>query len=125
MECSAPNSWPPSSQSCKTRCNCCCNVPGLSSPKGKPTSWPTSTTSSSSARARRIRHRDPRRAARLQDSGGDREHLGGICLNWGCIPTKALLRSAEIYHYLQHAGDYGLQADSCYQADEAGRSTQG
>jgi dihydrolipoamide dehydrogenase len=32
----------------------------------------------------------------------DREHLGGICLNWGCIPTKALLRSAEIYHYLQH-----------------------
>jgi dihydrolipoamide dehydrogenase len=38
----------------------------------------------------------------------DREHLGGICLNWGCIPTKALLRSAEIYHYLQHPKDYGL-----------------
>ena len=38
----------------------------------------------------------------------DREHLGGICLNWGCIPTKALLRSAEIYHYLQHPADYGL-----------------
>jgi dihydrolipoamide dehydrogenase len=38
----------------------------------------------------------------------DREHLGGICLNWGCIPTKALLRSAEIYHYLQHTKDYGL-----------------
>jgi dihydrolipoamide dehydrogenase len=38
----------------------------------------------------------------------DREHLGGICLNWGCIPTKALLRSAEIFHYMQHAGDYGL-----------------
>jgi len=38
----------------------------------------------------------------------EREHLGGICLNWGCIPTKALLRTAEIYHYLQHAGDYGL-----------------
>ena len=38
----------------------------------------------------------------------DREHLGGICLNWGCIPTKALLRSAEIYHYMQHPGDYGL-----------------
>ncbi|MCG5244960.1 dihydrolipoyl dehydrogenase [Methylorubrum extorquens] len=38
----------------------------------------------------------------------DREHLGGICLNWGCIPTKALLRSAEIYHYMQHASDYGL-----------------
>jgi dihydrolipoamide dehydrogenase len=40
----------------------------------------------------------------------EREHLGGICLNWGCIPTKALLRSAEIYHYLQHAGSYGLSA---------------
>ena len=40
----------------------------------------------------------------------ERELLGGICLNWGCIPTKALLRSAEIYHYMQHAGDYGLIA---------------
>ncbi len=40
----------------------------------------------------------------------EREKLGGICLNWGCIPTKALLRSAEIYHYMQHAGDYGLVA---------------
>jgi dihydrolipoamide dehydrogenase len=38
----------------------------------------------------------------------EREHLGGICLNWGCIPTKALLRSAEIFHYAQHAKDYGL-----------------
>ncbi|GGC55719.1 dihydrolipoyl dehydrogenase [Chelatococcus reniformis] len=42
----------------------------------------------------------------------EREHLGGICLNWGCIPTKALLRSAEIYHYLQHPGDYGLTAEN-------------
>lgn len=41
----------------------------------------------------------------------EREHLGGICLNWGCIPTKALLRSAEIYHYMNHAGDYGLSAE--------------
>ncbi|HEX7874570.1 MAG TPA: dihydrolipoyl dehydrogenase [Sphingobium sp.] len=41
----------------------------------------------------------------------ERELLGGICLNWGCIPTKALLRSAEIYHYMQHAGDYGLAAE--------------
>jgi dihydrolipoamide dehydrogenase len=41
----------------------------------------------------------------------DREHLGGICLNWGCIPTKALLRSAEIYHYLQHPKDYGLTVE--------------
>jgi dihydrolipoamide dehydrogenase len=41
----------------------------------------------------------------------EREYLGGICLNWGCIPTKALLRSAEIFHYLQHAKDYGLTVD--------------
>ena len=40
----------------------------------------------------------------------ERAYLGGICLNWGCIPTKALLRSAEVYHYLQHAKDYGLSA---------------
>ncbi len=42
----------------------------------------------------------------------ERAHLGGICLNWGCIPTKALLRSAEIYHYMQHAKDYGLSASN-------------
>jgi len=41
----------------------------------------------------------------------EKQHLGGICLNWGCIPTKALLRSAEIYHYMQHAKDYGLTAE--------------
>lgn len=41
----------------------------------------------------------------------ERENLGGICLNWGCIPTKALLRSAEIFHYMQHAKDYGLAAE--------------
>ena len=41
----------------------------------------------------------------------ERELLGGICLNWGCIPTKALLRSAEVYHYLQHADAYGLSAE--------------
>src|SRR3546814_8614348 len=35
----------------------------------------------------------------------ERENLGGICLNWGCIPTKALLRSAEIYHYMQHKSE--------------------
>jgi dihydrolipoamide dehydrogenase len=40
----------------------------------------------------------------------ERENLGGICLNWGCIPTKALLRSAEIFHYIQHADAYGLSA---------------
>ncbi|EJW12140.1 Dihydrolipoamide dehydrogenase of pyruvate dehydrogenase complex [Rhodovulum sp. PH10] len=41
----------------------------------------------------------------------EKSHLGGICLNWGCIPTKALLRSAEIYHYMQHAEAYGLKAE--------------
>jgi dihydrolipoamide dehydrogenase len=41
----------------------------------------------------------------------ERSWLGGICLNWGCIPTKALLRSAEIFHYMEHAKDYGLSAE--------------
>ncbi|PBC09575.1 dihydrolipoyl dehydrogenase [Mesorhizobium sp. WSM3859] len=41
----------------------------------------------------------------------EREHLGGICLNWGCIPTKALLRSAEIMHYSDHLKDYGLKLE--------------
>ena len=54
------------------------------------------------------------RAAQLGFKVGlvEREHLGGICLNWGCIPTKALLRSAEIYTYMNHAADYGLSADN-------------
>src|SRR5689334_2758052 len=42
----------------------------------------------------------------------ERDYLGGICLNWGCIPTKALLRSAEVFHYLEHAKNYGLKADN-------------
>ncbi len=42
----------------------------------------------------------------------EREHLGGICLNWGCIPTKALLRTAEIMHLMHHAGDFGLKAEN-------------
>jgi dihydrolipoamide dehydrogenase len=42
----------------------------------------------------------------------EREHLGGICLNWGCIPTKALLRSSEINHLLHHLGDFGFAADN-------------
>jgi dihydrolipoamide dehydrogenase len=41
----------------------------------------------------------------------ERDDLGGICLNWGCIPTKALLRSSEVFHYLQHAASYGLSAE--------------
>ena len=40
----------------------------------------------------------------------EREHLGGICLNWGCIPTKALLRTAEVYHLMQNAAAFGLSA---------------
>ncbi len=42
----------------------------------------------------------------------EREHLGGICLNWGCIPTKALLRSADVWHTLQHLKDFGFAADN-------------
>ncbi len=42
----------------------------------------------------------------------EKSELGGICLNWGCIPTKALLRSAEIYHFMKNAKDYGLSADN-------------
>ncbi len=42
----------------------------------------------------------------------EEKHLGGICLNWGCIPTKALLRSAEVLELMQHAKDYGLKADA-------------
>ncbi len=41
----------------------------------------------------------------------EREHLGGICLNWGCIPTKALLRSAEVYHLMTHAQDFGFKIE--------------
>jgi dihydrolipoamide dehydrogenase len=40
----------------------------------------------------------------------EKSHLGGICLNWGCIPTKALLRSADVYHSMLHAKDFGLSA---------------
>jgi dihydrolipoamide dehydrogenase len=47
----------------------------------------------------------------------ERELLGGICLNWGCIPTKALLRSAEILHYAQNAKDYGLKIAGAIEAD--------
>ena len=42
----------------------------------------------------------------------EREHLGGICLNWGCIPTKALLRSAEINHLLHNLNEFGFAADN-------------
>jgi dihydrolipoamide dehydrogenase len=42
----------------------------------------------------------------------ERDYLGGICTNWGCIPTKALLRSADVYHLMKHAKDFGLAADN-------------
>jgi len=42
----------------------------------------------------------------------EEKHLGGICLNWGCIPTKALLRTSEIYHYMHNAKDYGLSVEN-------------
>src|SRR3954464_6557186 len=41
----------------------------------------------------------------------ERENLGGICLNWGCIPTKALLKSAQVFEYLNHASDYGITVE--------------
>jgi dihydrolipoamide dehydrogenase len=56
----------------------------------------------------------------------ERAYLGGICLNWGCIPTKALLRSAEIFHYMQHAKDYGLAAEKVsYDAAAVVRRSRG
>jgi dihydrolipoamide dehydrogenase len=42
----------------------------------------------------------------------EKESLGGVCLNWGCIPTKALIKSADVFNYLKHAEDYGLKADN-------------
>jgi hypothetical protein len=47
----------------------------------------------------------------------EREHLAGICSNWGCIPTKALLRSAEIFHYAKHPGDYGVKIEGAVTPD--------
>ncbi|MCK0099560.1 FAD-dependent oxidoreductase, partial [Qipengyuania sp. S6317L1] len=47
----------------------------------------------------------------------ERELLGGICLNWGCIPTKAMLRSAEVFHQMNHASDYGLKVAGEIEAD--------
>ncbi|MGB7419978.1 MAG: FAD-dependent oxidoreductase, partial [Erythrobacter sp.] len=59
------------------------------------------------------------RAAQLGLKTGivERETLGGICLNWGCIPTKAMLRSAEIKHFMDHASDYGLKVAGAIEAD--------
>ncbi|WP_127109751.1 dihydrolipoyl dehydrogenase [Pararhodobacter zhoushanensis] len=56
----------------------------------------------------------------------ERENLGGICLNWGCIPTKALLRSAEVFHLMERAKDYGLSADKIgYDLDAVVKRSRG
>ena len=53
------------------------------------------------------------RAAQLGLKTGvvEKNELGGVCLNWGCIPTKSLLKSAQVYDYLQHASDYGIDVN--------------
>ncbi len=56
----------------------------------------------------------------------EREHMGGICLNWGCIPTKALLRSAEVFHLMERAKDFGLKADGIgYDLDAVVKRSRG
>src|ERR1035437_4431422 len=47
----------------------------------------------------------------------ERENLGGICLNWGCIPTKSLLKSAQVFDYMQHAADYGIKIEGSAKPD--------
>ena len=56
----------------------------------------------------------------------EREHLGGICLNWGCIPTKAMLRSAEVFHLMERAKDFGLKAETIgYDLDAVVKRSRG
>ena len=56
----------------------------------------------------------------------EREHLGGICLNWGCIPTKALLRSSEVFHLMERAKDFGLKAEKVgYDLDAVVKRSRG
>ncbi|RDC73464.1 dihydrolipoyl dehydrogenase [Rhodovulum sp. 12E13] len=56
----------------------------------------------------------------------EREHMGGICLNWGCIPTKAMLRSAEVFHLMERAKDYGLKAEGIgYDLDAVVKRSRG
>ncbi len=47
----------------------------------------------------------------------EKSELGGICLNWGCIPTKALLKSAQVFQYMKHAADYGIKSDGGFSPD--------
>ncbi|MCU0375698.1 MAG: dihydrolipoyl dehydrogenase [Chitinophagaceae bacterium] len=55
----------------------------------------------------------------------EKEALGGICLNWGCIPTKALLKSAQVYEYLKHAQAYGIEATGTHQFDAVVKRSRG
>ncbi len=56
----------------------------------------------------------------------EREHLGGICLNWGCIPTKALLRSSEVFHLMERASEFGLKAENLgYDIDAVVKRSRG
>jgi len=54
----------------------------------------------------------------------EKSELGGICLNWGCIPTKALLKSAQVYNYMKHAADYGVTLEGTATADLAAMVTR-
>lgn len=47
----------------------------------------------------------------------EKSELGGICLNWGCIPTKALLKSAQVYNYMKHSEEYGILNDGSFKPD--------
>ncbi|PSL20615.1 dihydrolipoyl dehydrogenase [Shimia abyssi] len=56
----------------------------------------------------------------------EREHMGGICLNWGCIPTKAMLRSSEVFHLMHRAGEFGLKAEGIsYDLDAVVKRSRG
>ena len=56
----------------------------------------------------------------------EREHMGGICLNWGCIPTKAMLRSSEVFHLMERASEFGLKAENIgYDLDAVVKRSRG
>ncbi len=55
----------------------------------------------------------------------EKESLGGVCLNWGCIPTKALIKSAQVYEYIQHAADYGLEATGTHDFEKVIKRSRG
>ena len=55
----------------------------------------------------------------------EKESLGGICLNWGCIPTKALLKSAQVFEYIKHAKDFGIEASGQPQFDAVIKRSRG